>query len=139
MPIYGHLIVTMACPVDTLPYVDTVTACVQHKDRPLVIYCYTCEDALCLSCFFQGHKHHDCALLEDAAAIMRDQLAVIVREGTEELARLGGSSMSSARRQNCVSQPGVLGPLGVRRELPWGPRDGRGNFSFKLPGKIKQN
>ena len=27
---------------------------------------------------------------------------------------------------------------GGRRELPGGPRDGRGNYSFKLPGKIKQ-
>ncbi|MRC57017.1 hypothetical protein GH877_30695, partial [Bacillus thuringiensis] len=30
----------------------SLAVCAQHKDRPLVIYCYTCEDALCLSCFF---------------------------------------------------------------------------------------
>ena len=59
-----------------------------------MIYCYTCEDALCLSCFFASHKHHDCALLEDAADIMRDQLAVIEREGADELARLGQSDDS---------------------------------------------
>lgn len=54
----------------------TVSTCKQHDDRPQEIYCFNCKTIICVMCFVEIHKSHDCRDIKKAAEQFRPELGL---------------------------------------------------------------
>ncbi|KAK2171650.1 hypothetical protein NP493_1048g00015 [Ridgeia piscesae] len=64
--------------------------CPLHIEKWKDVYCHTCEQAICLRCMFENHRHHDCTELDMAARRKREILRRLARAIVELLSKLNG-------------------------------------------------
>jgi len=48
--------------------------CQEHPKKQVELYCKRCEAVICITCFAETHKHHDCIDLDKYIDQLRDQM-----------------------------------------------------------------
>lgn len=52
----------------------SVSFCNQHKDEVLKLYCFDCKTTICVMCFIEGHKSHNCSNVDIVAQELSERL-----------------------------------------------------------------
>jgi len=50
------------------------TTCETHKGKVIEVFCLECQLAICMKCFMQSHKTHDCSDIEEVSIDRRKQM-----------------------------------------------------------------
>ena len=64
--------------------------CETHKDKEIAMFCLKCELAICVKCFTESHKTHDCSDIEQVSTDRRKQVKSDTDKMTELLKKIGG-------------------------------------------------
>ena len=65
-------------------------ACDTHKDKEIVMFCLKCELAICVKCFVESHKTHDCSDIEEVSMDRSKQVKSDTDKIIELLKKIGG-------------------------------------------------
>ena len=63
--------------------------CDTHKDKEMEMFCLECELAICVKCYTESHKTHDCSDIEKVSADRRKQVKSDSDRITERLKKIG--------------------------------------------------
>jgi len=63
--------------------------CDTHKGKEIEMFCLKCELAICVKCFIESHKTHDCSGIKEVSADRRKQVKSDTDKITERLKKIG--------------------------------------------------
>jgi len=74
--------------------------CKSHKDKPLELYCFDCNTAICMMCFVTTHKLHNCSDINEVADEFRDQMTGDIKQMVEAITRCRDMIREEKRKEN---------------------------------------
>ncbi len=84
---------------------EATSNCAEHE-KPLEIFCETCEELVCQSCTVQKHKDHDHAVVDDAFAKHKDTIESSLKPIDQETLRLAEALANLIKRKEEIKNQG---------------------------------